>query len=137
MHTTVVLLCIVAASAWFALGVDLDISKQEDHEAAHFQKSVMDLFNGIEYFMQALPFYKIYATNGYKKAKQSQVVMRELGRKYLEQNRENIDKRVREGGSTEGLSLIEQWMIEGKMSEDQCIGSAIDMFAAGVDTVSC
>ena len=62
--------------------------------------------------------------------------MRQLGRKYLERNRASIDKRVREGGSPEGLSLIEQWMIEGKMSEEQCIASAMDMFGAGIDTVS-
>ena len=35
-----------------------------------------------------------------------------------------------------GQSLIEQWMLEKKMSEDQMIMSALLMFAAGVDTVS-
>ena len=126
------------ASAWFAIGVDLDISKETDQDAAQFQKSVRDLFNGIEYFAQAstLPFYKIYPTKGYKKAKQAHLAMRQLGIKYLERNRETIEKRVKEGGSTEGLSLMEQWMIEGKLTEEQCIASAMDMFGAGIDTVS-
>ena len=96
-----------------------------------------DLFNGIEYFARvALPFYKIYPTKGYKKAKQAHLAMGQLGRKYLERNRETIEKRVMEGGSTEGLSLIEQWMIEQKLTEEQCIASAMDMFGAGIDTVS-
>ena len=128
---------LLVASAWFAIGVDLDISKETDQDAVEFQKAVRDLFNGIEYFTQvALPFYKIYPTRGYKKAKQAFSAMRQLGRKYLDRNREIIDKRVKEGRNMEGLSLIEQWMIEGKMSEEQCIASAMEMFGAGVDTVS-
>ena len=87
--------------------------------------------------IEAIPFYKLYLTKKYKEAKESMTAVKLLGRKYMERKRASIEKILREGGSTyDGLSLIEQWMIEGKMSEEQCIISAIDMFSAGVDTVS-
>ena len=126
-----------AASAWFAFGIDMDLTKEDNEEAKEFQQSIQNFIRSIEYLVEAIPFYKIYPTKKYKEAKESMTAVRLLGRKYMERKRTGIKKILREGESTyDGLSLIEQWMIEGKMSEEQCIVSAIDMFAAGVDTVS-
>ena len=127
----------ITASAWFALGIDLDLTKEDNEEAKRFQQSIQTFIRSVDYMVQAIPIYKIYPTKKYTEAKESLAAVRLLGRKYVERNRTAIEKRLREGGSThDGLSLIEQWMIEGNMSEEQCIISALDMFAAGVDTVS-
>lgn len=126
----------IAASAWFALGADLDITKEDNEEVAQFQQSIQNFMKSLEYMSSAIPLYKIYPTKQYKETKQYVTAVRSLGRRYMERNRENIERRVKEGGNTDGLSLIEQWMIEGKMSEERCIGSAVAMFGAGVDTVS-
>lgn len=49
---------------------------------------------------------------------------------------EKIQKCVEKGESVKGQSLIEQWMLEKRMSEDEMIISAVGMFGAGVDTVN-
>ena len=127
----------ITATAWFTLGIDLDLTKENSEEAKQFQQSIQMFMRSIDYMIEAIPFYKICPTKKYKEVKESVATVHLLGRKYVEQKRASIEKRLREGGSThDGLSLIEQWMIEGNMSEEQCIISAIDMFAAGVDTVS-
>ena len=125
-----------AASAWFAIGADLDLSQEDGQEAKKFQNAMQDAMTALLEFAEAMPIYKIYPTPLYKKIKRAVLAVQTVGKQYMEQNRQNIEKRVREGGSMEGLSLIEQWMIEGKMSEEQCIMSAVSMFAAGLDTVS-
>ena len=76
--------------------------------------------------------HKVYPTQRYLKAKEALCTMRSIGRKYYERNRKDVMRK----GKGESLSLLEQWMIDGKMTEEQCISSAIDMLIAGVDTVS-
>ena len=78
-------------------------------------------------------FYKIYPTQQYIKAKEAILTMRSIGKKYVDQNRKDATRKTRQGGS---LCLLDQWIMDGKMSEEQCISSAIDMLATGVDTVS-
>lgn len=112
----------------------MDLQKNKD--AVKFQNGIQDFMIAIETFLEAMPIYRLFPTPFYRKAKRDYLMLRDLAMKYLELNRENIRKIVMEGGSIEGLSLIEQWMIEGKMSEEQCITSALDMFLAAVDTVS-
>ncbi len=49
-----------------------------------------------------------------------------------------IDKvyaRMSSGEESETPGLLEQWLREGKLSEEDAIASAITMFIAGVDTV--
>ena len=126
----------ITATAWFALGIDLDLTKENSEETKQFQQSIRMFMRSIDYMIEAIPFYKICPTKKYKEVKESVATVHLLGRKYVEQKRASIEKRLREGGSThDGLSLIEQWMIEGNMSEEQCIISALDMITAGVDTV--
>lgn len=49
---------------------------------------------------------------------------------------EKIQKCVEKGEKVKGQSLIEQWMLEKQMTEDEMIISAVGMFGAGVDTVN-
>ena len=35
-----------------------------------------------------------------------------------------------------GMSLLEQWLIEGNMSLDEAVANAVGMLGAGMDTVS-
>ena len=122
-----------AGSAWITLGADLDLGKEDNTEAKQLQQAVKKFVQSLEYMTNGLPVYKIYPTQQYKQAKQSMIAMRSLGKKYLDKSKENTERKIEKG---ESISLIEQWMIEGRMSEEQCIMSACEMFAAGIDTVS-
>ncbi len=53
-------------------------------------------------------------------------------------SKREIDKvyaRMSSGEESETPGLLEQWLREGKLSEEDAIASAIAMFIAGVDTV--
>ena len=60
--------------------------------------------------------------------------MMDIATKY---SRPYLDK-LKKSGNTEtvhGQPLLEQWLIEGKMTEETAVISAAGMLAAGVDTV--
>ncbi len=57
--------------------------------------------------------------------------MQNVSRKELEK----LKKRSEKGQESETPGLLEQWLKEGKISEEEAIAEAINSFAAGVDTV--
>ena len=56
---------------------------------------------------------------------------------YSLKNAEEMMKAIRAGKETPDQGLLEQWLREGKMTEAEAIMASGDMFAAGVDSVSC
>lgn len=87
-------------------------------------------------FTRALPIYRLLPTPLYYRATKAILTFYNVGKKYLDSNMEKIQKCVEKGESVKGQSLIEQWMLEKRMSEDEMIISAVGMFGAGVDTVN-
>ena len=59
-------------------------------------------------------------------------VTKEYGLKHAERVRRKIES-GEEGEEVQGL--LEQWLREGKMTEEEALMTAADMFFAGVDTV--
>lgn len=59
---------------------------------------------------------------------------KEYGLKHAEKVRQRIENKE-EGSEVQGL--LEQWLREGKMTEEQALMLSADMFFAGVDTVCC
>ena len=60
-------------------------------------------------------------------------VTKEYGLKHAERVRRKIES-GEEGEEVQGL--LEQWLRERKMTEEEALMNAADMFFAGVDTVS-
>ena len=77
---------VYAASAWFPLGADLDLSKEGNKEATQFQEAMQDFTALLSKFSEALPIYKIYPTPLYKKIKQAVVTIRTVEKWFMEQN---------------------------------------------------
>ena len=48
---------------------------------------------------------------------------------------ERLRARLEAGEESETPGLLEQWLKEGKISEEQALSEAITVFGAGVDTV--
>ena len=48
----------------------------------------------------------------------------------------NIWKELSKGEKELGQSLLEQWLIEGKMGKDEAVRNAVTMLVTGMDTVS-
>lgn len=87
-------------------------------------------------FTRALPIYRLLPTPLYYRATKAILAFYNIGKKYLDSNMEKIQKCVEKGEKVKGQSLIEQWMLEKQMTEDEMIISAVGMFGAGVDTVN-
>ena len=124
------------ASAYFSLGADLDLGGKDDPEAREFQQAVSSFISCIADFTRALPIYRLVPTPLYYRATKAVQIFYNIGKKYLDSNMEKIQRCVEKGERVKGQSLIEQWMLEKRMSEDEIIVSAVGMFGAGVDTVS-
>ncbi len=75
----------------------------------------VELFN--TYNLLLLVLYKVTYT----------VTKREIDKVYA---------RMSSGEESETPGLLEQWLREGKLSEEDAITTSISMFLAGVDTVS-
>jgi cytochrome P450 len=59
-------------------------------------------------------------------------VMREISREELDK----LYSKLEAGEESESPGLMEQWLKEGKISEEEAMATAATMFVAGVDTVS-
>ena len=60
----------------------------------------------------------------------------QITKKYGLKHAEKVHRKIEsgeEGGEVQGL--LEQWLREGKMTEEEALMNAADMFSAGVDTV--
>ena len=49
---------------------------------------------------------------------------------------EKVHRKIESGEEGEVQGLLEQWLREGKMTEEEALMNSADMFFAGVDTVS-
>ena len=124
------------ASANFVFGADLDLGEKADQDAREFQEAIKSFIKSVADFQQALPIYRLIPTPLYYRSSNAFRTVYNIGKKYLDSNMEKIQRCVEKGEKVKGQSLIEQWMLEKKMSEDQIIMSAVSMFAGGVDSVS-
>ena len=59
-------------------------------------------------------------------------ITKEYGLKHAKRVRQKIES-GEEAGEVQGL--LEQWLREGKMTEEEALMNSADMFFAGVDTV--
>ena len=124
------------ASAYFSLGADLDLGGKADPDAREFQQAISHFISCIADFIRALPIYRLVPTPLYYRATKAVQTVQNIGKKYLDSNKEKIQRCVEKGETVKGQSLIEQWMLEKKMSEDEIISTAVGLFSGGVDTVS-
>ena len=58
--------------------------------------------------------------------------MFDIGSKYANE----VIERVEAGEESEVQGLLEQWLRDGKLTKEEYVSQSVDMFGAGVDTVS-
>ncbi|XP_019856590.1 PREDICTED: probable cytochrome P450 12c1, mitochondrial [Amphimedon queenslandica] len=125
------------AGAHFTFGVNLDSQCDEDGHAKELQNATGAVIDSLYELQTAFPLYKIVATSSYKQFNRGLDKVYEIGRKYADKYISDIKTRAAlKKERVHGTSLIEQWLIEGNMSQDEAIGNAISMLAAGLDTTA-
>ena len=122
--------------AYFSFGADLDVKNDHDSEAVELKEAVSMLINAFDDFTYGIPYYKIFPTKLVRDANKASDTISRIGRKYADQYMDCIMKGVDKGEKQSGQSLLEQWLIEGKLSKEDAITNAASMMGAGMDTVS-
>ena len=85
----------------------------------------------------ALPLFKVFPTKTYKKFNKNMDRLFEIGQVYADKYASDIEARAAVSDEKfHGMSLLEQWLIEGKLSTKDAISQSINMLGAGMDTVS-
>ena len=87
-------------------------------------------------FMYALPVYKLIPTKPYKEFDVAVRRLLSLAGEIMEKKMAELTKAVEEGHELQGIGFLDQWLLEGKLSNDQILPIFGDLLAAGIDTVS-
>ena len=119
-------------SAMFVFNKDI---KAVDPSSGHqdvlaFIKAVKIFVGSIVKIGYEIPLYKIFPTKLYRNMTGAIKEMYSYGLKYAE------ELQAKGPRTDDAMGLLEEWLTQGKMSQDRAILMSIDMFAAGVDTVS-
>ena len=116
----------------------IDVFSGEDARAAAFVKASQDFIESLLMITQALPVYKVFPTKPYKFYVSSLQNIRKLGRDLMKRRYDQLSEACQQGtlGETSTVGLLEQWLLEGKLTEEEAISQACDQIAAGVDTTS-
>ena len=114
----------------------MDAKKDHKSKARALGESVQALISKIDDLILALPIYKYIPTKLVKDTNKALDMSKKIGKMYAEQHMESIMKGVEKGEKHHGQSLLEQWLLEEKLSMEEAVQSAGSMMAAGMDTVS-
>ena len=78
----------------------------------------------------------MFPTSSYKRFNEGLDQVYKIGHKYASKYVSDIKASAAVSEKAHGMSLLEQWMIEGNMSPDEAVAHAVSMLGAGMDTVS-
>ena len=116
----------------------IDVFSGEDAKAAALVKASQEFVEAVGLASGVLLFYRniptwtkdIYVTKVQN--------IRKLGRDFMKRRYDQLSEDCQQGtlGVTSTVGLLEQWLLEGKMTEEEAISQACDQLAAGVDTTS-
>ena len=116
----------------------IDVFSGEDPRGAALVKASRDFIHSLGSIAYAIPLYKIFPTKSYKFYVNSSKNIRKLGRDLMKHRYDQLSEACQQGtlGETSTVGLLEQWLLEGKLTEEEAISQACDQLAAGVDTTS-
>ena len=117
---------------------DMDTFSDKDAQTQEFIEAALNAGLAFGEVNRALPIYKIFPTKPYKDFVRCISISRDLAKQLLNNHYEKIKKDIESGIVDEDVAvgLLDQWLIEGKLTEEEAIAQACDMLGAGLDTTS-
>jgi len=85
------------ASAYISLGADLDLGGKTDPDAREFQQAMLSFTSCVADFIRAVPIYRLVPTPLYYRAAKAVQTVQNIGKKYLDSNKEKIQRCVEKG----------------------------------------
>ena len=79
----------------------------------------------------------MFPTPSYKRFNKGLDRINEIGDMYASKCLSDIKASAAVSEKAHGMSLLEQWLIEGKMNQSEAVAHAVGIFGVGLDTVSC
>ena len=116
-------------------GVDIDSINDKDNLSVELQNACEGFFECIPILQTALPIYKVISTPAYKKFNKHRDKLIEIGGFYSSKYLTDIKTRAAKSPE-KGISLLQQWLTESNMSQDEAVSHSINFLPAGLDTVS-
>ena len=104
-----------------------------DEDGKIFGDIVRDLLESLTDVATMPPLFKIYPTKGYRLFLDGHSRMLEVATKHAK----TVKQRIASGADgSETVGMLEEWLRDGVLTEEEAIFQAVSMFVAGVDTVS-
>ena len=128
----------IIVGAYFTVGADIDAMTDHNLNAIELKECAEEGIKILDSIIKFVPLYKLMPTKLLKDFNRCTDKMNEIGHKYAALYMEKINDSVQkaEGKKRIGQSLMEQWLIEGRMSIETAIQSSTVLLATGMDTVS-
>lgn len=126
-------LLLMELSARFAYGLDMKMVDGIDEDGKIFGDIVRDLLESLTDVATMPPLFKIYPTKGYRLFLDGHSRMLEVATKHAK----TVKQRIASGADgSETVGMLEEWLRDGVLTEEEAIFQAVSMFVAGVDTTS-
>ena len=121
-------------SARFVFNKDVRVidSSSGDKDTMAFIRAAQTLVGSILKVGFAVPLYKIFPTKLYRDVTGAIKQLYSYGTKVAEE----LLAESPSSDSAGAVGLLEQWLAEGKLTKDRAVITSVDIFLAGVDTVS-
>ena len=120
------------------MGADIDSRNDSDTQqhAKQLQDAMSKFLRSIDSFTKSLPYlYKIYPTPALKRLNNALDKILAIGYMYTNRHFERIRESAKKGEKVYGMSLLEQWLIDDNMTEQEAVRNAVDMLGVGLDNV--
>lgn len=117
---------------------DIDVHSGKDPMSRELVEAAVAFNASISRIQGSSPLYKIIPTKPYRQYVQSLQRMRTVGAALLKKHYDDISSDIGEGrvDETTAVGLLDQWLIEGQLTEHEAMMQAADMLSAGTDTTS-
>lgn len=117
---------------------DLNVFSDSNAQAKRLIKAVVDHSKAFTEFVLSLPLYKIYPTKSYRNLVGAIEQTRNLANELLDNHYESLLADIKAGAIDPDniVGLLDQWLIEGKLTEEEAVIQACDMITGGIDTTS-
>ena len=101
-----------------------------------FKEAAFDYMRDMMHFLYALPLYKIFPTKPYVNFDTSVKNLLSVSKELVDAKVKEMCAAMDEGREVEQVGFLDQWLLEGKLTQAELLPIIGELLSAGIDTVS-